>query len=148
MTCIKPIHMALNTYLNFNGNCATAFAQYKEIFGGEYTTFMTFGDMPGEQPMSEADKAKIMHVSLGIGGGHLMGSDMPASMPRATIGDNFSLSYTASSQDEANRIFAALSAGGKVNMPMQQTFWSPWFGMLVDRYGIQWMIATEKQPQG
>ncbi|MBS1624784.1 MAG: VOC family protein [Bacteroidetes bacterium] len=135
--------MALNTYLNFNGNCAEAFAQYKEIFGGEYTTFMTFGDVPGDQPVSEADKGKIMHVSLPIGTGHLMGSDMPGYLPKATIGDNFSLSYGAPSQAEADRIFAALSAGGKVTMPMQKTFWSPWFGMLTDRYGIQWMIAAE-----
>ncbi len=139
--------MALNVYLHFNGNCAAAFAYYKEIFGGEYTTYMTYGEAPGAQPMSDADKARILHVALPLGLNVLMGSDMPGSMPRATIGDNFSLSYTAATQEEASRIFAALSAGGKVNMPMQQTFWSPWFGMLTDRFGIMWMVAAEGQPQ-
>lgn len=139
--------MSLNVYLHFNGNCADAFAFYKEIFGGEYRTYMTYGEAPGAQPMSESDSARVLHVALPMGQSVLLGSDMPGGMPRATIGDNFSISYTAPTQEEASRVYAALSAGGKVNMPMQQTFWSPWFGMLTDRYGIMWMVAAADQPE-
>ena len=139
--------MALNIYLNFNGNCDAAFRFYKEVFGGEFITYMTFGDVPGDQPVSDADKNKLMHVSLAVGTGHLMGSDMPGYLPKATIGDNFSISHSVATQEEADRVYTALSAGGKATMPMQKTFWSPWFGMLTDRFGIQWMIGLEGQPE-
>ena len=138
----------LNPYLNFNGNCEEAFNYYKSVFGGEFVTVMKYGEMPGEQPMSEADKKKLLHVSLPIGKGTtLMGSDMPESMPAVIIGNNFTISVNVDNEAEADKIFDGLAAGGKVSMPMQKTFWSPYFGMCADRFGIQWMVnCNETQP--
>ena len=138
----------LNPYLNFNGNCEEAFNYYKSVFGGEFVTVMKYGEMPGEQPMSEADKKKLMHVSLPIGKGTtLMGSDMPESMPAVIIGNNFTISVNVDNEAEADKIFDGLAAGGKVSMPMQNTFWSPYFGMCADRFGIQWMVNCSETQQ-
>lgn len=135
---------AINPYLNFNGNAEEAFNFYKSVFGGDFATLMRFGDVPSEHQMSETDRAKIMHVALPVGQGNLlMGCDMPEVFGQAKIGNNFSISITAESQQEADRLFNALSAGGKVTMPMDKAFWGSYFGMLVDRYEIQWMVSFD-----
>lgn len=135
----------INPYLNFNGNAAEAFHFYQSVFGGEFAAFTRFKDMPPSPEsgnMSEEDLEKVMHVSLPIGDGYaLMASDVPESSgyPKAQ-GNNVYLSITAESKEEADHLFQGLSAGGEVEMPMQDTFWNAYFGSFVDKFGIRWMI--------
>lgn len=135
---------SVNIYLIFNGNCEEAFDFYKSIFGGTFTYMGRFKDMPPipGKTMSEQEGNRIMHVSLPISKEtSLMGSDSSDEYGHATvIGTNFSVSVNAKSQAEADRIFNALAEGGRVNMPMEKTFWGAYFGMLVDKFGIQWMV--------
>jgi PhnB protein len=135
----------VNIYLNFNGNCREAFDFYKSVLGGEYSYITSFADMPpqeGMPPLSDAEKERIMHVSLPISKETvLMGSDtIPSFGGAVTPGDNFSISLTPDSRDEADRLFAALSEGGKVTMPLEDQFWDSYFGALTDRFGINWMV--------
>ncbi len=133
----------LNVYLNFNGNCEAAFNHYKSVFGGEFATFSRFGDMPSdEQPLPESEANKILHVSLPVGsaGCVLMGSDCPPSFPNGVQGNLFNISITAENKEEADRLFNSLSTGGKVNMPIADTFWGAYFGMFADQFGVQWMV--------
>lgn len=139
----------INPYLNFNGNTEEAFNFYKSIFGGEFTAFQRYGEMPdcgGEAPegkqITEADKNKIMHVSLPIGEGHvLMATDVILSEGQKPVeGNNFSIAVGADSKEEAERIFNGLSDGGKIEMPLCDTFWGAYFGMFEDKFGIQWMV--------
>lgn len=133
-----------NTYLNFNGNCREAFEFYKSVFGGQFMFVGTFGEMPPQEgyTLPEGDRNKIMHISLPIGSSVLMGSDTGAEWaPSFVQGNNFSVSISAQSKEEADRIFTGLSQGGRVTMPMNQTFWGDYFGMLTDQFGINWMMS-------
>lgn len=132
-----------NIYLNFNGNCEEAFSFYKSVFGGDFTYIGRFGEMPGEQnKVSDADKDKIMHVRLPIGTSALMGSDCGSDWaPNFKQGNNFSVSVSADRKEDADSWFNALANGGHVTMPLQTTFWGDYFGMLTDRFGINWMIS-------
>ena len=131
----------INAYLSFNGNCEEAFDFYASVFGDESSTFDRFADTPNAGDMPDREKNKIMHASLSIGQGNvLMGSDVPQSMGQAIIGTNFNLSLQPESEEEATRLFNALSADGTVNMPLQKTFWNATFGMCTDKFGIQWMV--------
>ncbi|MFL9843849.1 VOC family protein [Flavobacterium rhizosphaerae] len=148
---------ALNPYLNFNGNCEEAFTFYKKIFKSEFANFMRFSDVPAGTPMDGCvegepgndDANLIMHVALPIGNNVLMGSDVPGHMPAAITGNNITLSLSPESKEEADRLFAELSEGGKVIMPMDTMFWGDYFGMVADKFGINWMInfSTQHQPQ-
>lgn len=132
---------AVNPYLTFNGTCEEAFNFYKSVFGGEFPYAGKFSDMPSEYPIAESEKNKIMHISLPIGNTVLMGSDAVegfGGVPK--IGDNFSVSINTDSEEEATRIFNGLSAGGKVTMPLDKTFWGALFGMFTDKFGINWMV--------
>lgn len=133
-----------NVYLNFNGNCEEAFEFYRSVFGGEFTYLGRFGDMPPDEQKqtSNADKNKIMHVSLPIGSSVIMGSDTgEAWAPSFVLGNNFSVSVTAESKQEADNIFNGLSRGGMITMPMADTFWGDYFGMCTDAFGVNWMIS-------
>jgi PhnB protein len=133
----------VNAYLTFNGNCEKAFNFYKSVFGGEFITFSRFKDMPPIKGMElpENAKEKMMHVSLPISKETLlMGSDANPMFGEITIGQNISLSVSAESKDEAERLFKALSEGGKITMPIADTFWGAYFGMLTDPYGNIWMV--------
>lgn len=133
-----------NTYLNFNGNCSEAFDFYKSVFGGDFTYKGTFGEMPQSEDYTvpESDKNKVMHVSLPIGSSILMGSDTGGDWaPMFKQGNNFAVSITADSKDEADTLFAGLSAGGQVTMPLENTFWGDYFGMFTDKFGINWMVS-------
>lgn len=140
---------ALNPYLNFDGNCEEAFNFYQAVFGGEFLSKMRFKDTPGEQTadshqMPESEGEKLMHISLPIGHGTvLMGSDRPAAMGPTTIGNNYSISINAESEEEADKLFKGLSAGGQVIMPLEKAFWGAYFGMFTDKFGIQWMVNHE-----
>lgn len=141
----------INPYLTFNGNCEEAFNFYKSIFSGEISFLGRFKDMPPvegqEVPASEGEK--IMHISLPIGKETiLMGSDSSEAFGQTTIvGNNFSISINTDSVGEADRLFNGLSAGGKIIMPMNNTFWGSYFGMFVDKFDIQWMVSYDTDEQ-
>jgi len=136
----------INTYLNFNGNCEEAFNFYRSVFGGEFSSKMRFAEMPSETPgmsLSEADKNRIMHIGLPLGKNNvLMGCDQPEAY-EALPGTNFHLSIDTETKNEASEVFKALSTGGQVTMPLDNTFWGSYFGMLTDKFGIRWMVSYD-----
>jgi PhnB protein len=139
---------SVNPYLGFNGNCAQAFDFYKSVFGGEFATKMTFGDAPPDPQVGADEKGKIMHVALPIGPSTiLMGSDRPASFGVSKATDLFTVSITAESEKEADKLFKGLSAGGTVTMPLSKTFWGAYFGMFVDKFSVQWMVNYQYPPE-
>jgi len=135
----------VNIYLTFNGNCEEAFTFYKSVFGGEFPYIGRFKDMPaGEAPKLKAgEENRIMHVSLPISKETiLMGSDTGGEWaPSYLQGNNFSISITADSKEEAEKLFKGLSSGGAVTMPLAKTFWADSFGTLTDKFGINWMVS-------
>lgn len=138
----------INTYLNFDGNCEAAFLFYQSVFGGEFNFIGRFSEIPAseEYKVPDADKNKIMHVSLPVGDTILMGSDVGGEWsPSFKKGNNYSISITASSKAEALELFEKLSSGGQITMPMADTFWGDFFGMLVDKFGINWMISFNEK---
>ncbi|WP_420150822.1 VOC family protein [Spirosoma sp.] len=139
-----------NTYLHFDGNCEEAFNFYKSVFDGEFNYVGRYEEVPesDDYKVPEKDKNKIMHVSLPIGESILMGSDNLEAYGNSFVkGDNFSVSITAETKEEADRIFNSLSVNGQVTMPMNDTFWGDYFGMLVDKFGIQWMMSYNENQQ-
>ena len=132
---------AINIYLHFNGNCREAFEFYRSVFGGDFSILVTFRDGPGDMGVPENELDDIMHVSYEIGGATLMGSDMPSVFgPPVTQGNNVSISYQPASRKETEDLFARLSDGGTVSMPLQDTFWGAYFGSCTDKFGINWMV--------
>ena len=135
-----------STYLNFVRSTEAAFTFYKSVFGTEFVGGITRHSdvtVPDGQPgPSDADKQLVINVQLPILGGHvLMGTDAPASMGfKLTQGNNVHICLEPDSRAEADALFAALSAGGTAEMPMQEMFWGDYFGTLVDKFGIHWMI--------
>ena len=134
----------INCYLSFDGTCEAAFNFYKSVFGGEFNYIGRYKDMPdSDQSIPDSEKNKIMHVGLPISKETiLLGSDISEIMgsPKLEVGNNFSICINIESEEEAHRIFDALSADGIITMPLEETFWSPLFGMLIDKFGINWMI--------
>ena len=140
--------MHLETYLTFNGNCREAFEFYREVFGGEFSFVSTFADGPPDMGVPEHEKDRILHISLPLGSSVLMGSDTSSVFgPPPEVGDNFSLSVSADSRGQCDELFANLSAGGAVIMPMQDVFWGSYFGQLTDKFGIKWMINFDVTPE-
>lgn len=140
--------IAMNPYLNFNGNSEEAFNFYKSVFGGDFAVVMRFKDNPQCGDMTEDDKNRIMHIALPIdGGGMLMATDALESMgQKLKVGNNFYISLSPTSREEADRIFKGLSDGGKVEMPMSEMFWG-YFGSFTDKFGVQWMLNVgNEQP--
>lgn len=140
--------IAMNPYLNFNGNTEEAFNFYKSVFGGDFAVVMRFGDNPQCGEMSADDKDRIMHIALPIdGGGMLMATDALESMgQKLNVGNNFYISLSPTTRAEADRIFAGLSDGGKVEMAMSEMFWG-YFGSFTDKFGVQWMLNVgNEQP--
>ena len=136
--------MQLNPYLNFDGCCEAAFKFYEKVLGGKIEAMMTHANMP---PSAGAQtppgwKDKIMHVRLVAGDNVLMGSDAPPDHFEKPQG--MSVSIQVDDPKEAERIYAALADNGTVRMAIQETFWAVRFGMLVDRFGIPWMINCER----
>jgi len=135
-----------STYVNFMGNTEEAFNFYKKCFNSEFTgPIHRMGDVPpgpGMPALKDNEKNMIMHIELPITGGHmLMGTDMLESMGhKLELGNNFSINLEPDTRAEADRLFAALSEGGKVGMPMMDMFWGSYFGSFVDKYGVRWMI--------
>jgi len=140
---------AVNVYLNFMGNTEEAFNFYKSVFGGEFSMFQRFSDTPHGDQMPEADRSKIMHVTLPIGGGTvIMGTDALESQGhKLTTGTNFSIAIAPETLEEATKLFNGLAEGGIVGMPMEKMFWGAYFGQLTDKFGIQWMVNYYDGPQ-
>lgn len=134
--------MQLHTYLNFDGRCLEAFTFYEQHLGGSITTVMTHADQPGDPRVPAEWRDKILYAALSIAGTELRGSDVPGAQPMRSA----YLNLGVDSIGEAERIYAGLSEGGQVFMPMEETFFAHRFGMLRDRFGVSWMIMCQKQP--
>jgi PhnB protein len=137
--------MKLTSYLMFNGQCETAFKFYEKCLGGKITDIMTYSQSPEPAMMDGIPPEwhnKIMHVGLKIGDQELMGSDSPPKYHEDPQG--FSVTINLNDPAEAERIFHTLAENGTVKMPLQQTFWAYRFGMLVDQFGIPWMINCDQ----
>jgi PhnB protein len=141
--------LKINPYLNFAGNTEDAFKFYKSVFGGEFAMLQRFKDTPEAGRVPEKEKEMIMHVSLPVGNGTtLMGTDALESMGHTLqVGNNIQLSIETESKNEVDKIFKGLSAGGKVTMPLADTFWGAYFGMVTDKFGVQWMVSYTKPEQ-
>jgi PhnB protein len=137
---------SVSTYLNFPGNTEEAFNFYKTVFQSEFAgEIMRFGSVPptpDQPPMPEAMKNLVMHVSLPIlGGVHiLMATDSPESMGELVFGNNCNIMLSPDTRAETKRLFDALSAGGKVEMALQDMFWGDYYGSCTDKFGVQWMF--------
>ena len=140
---------ATDPYLHFQGNAEEAMNFYKVVFGGQYTIFQRFGDFPGAERMEAAEREKIMHASLQIGATvFIRATDIVPSMRQEILfGNNYHICLQAESEEEADRVFDALSADGLMHMPMNRTFWGAYFGMCRDKYGVQWMINYQAEGQ-
>jgi PhnB protein len=136
------------TFLNFDGNCREAMEFYKRCFDAELF-LLPYSEAPGDLPwVTEETKDRIMHSTLTKGSlTILMAADTISGRPFQQ-GDNFSVTISCESLQEIDAQFAALGESGKITMPLQQTFWSPSFGMLTDRFGIKWMLNLVQPPQG
>jgi PhnB protein len=133
----------LHSYLNFAGNSEEAFAFYKSVFGGEFSSLVRFKDLPIEGvAIPKEDEDKIMHIALPIGEDHiLMASDALESLGQQLVqGNNVYVSVHPDSREEADRIFNALSGGAEIEMPIGDQVWGDYFGSLRDKFGIMWMV--------
>jgi len=130
----------ISPHINFNGNAEEAFTFYKSVFGGEFAKIIRYKDLTGpEFPVPEKKADKIMHIVLPVGNNALMGNDVPEGMGPTNENENRSKIYiNAESKEEAARLFTGLSAGGQIEVPMEESF-----GMFRDRYGIEWIVSFE-----
>jgi PhnB protein len=136
---------ALNITILFNGQAEAAFNFYKSVFGGEFVNFQRMKDIPGAPEMPAATAQQMLHVALPVKNIILMGMDVPEVRPPAVIGTNFMVTIDTESEEETTTLFNGLAAGGNVMMPLAKQFWSDYFGMVTDKFGIQWMIGYTKQ---
>jgi len=133
--------MRLTTHLTFAGDCEAAFSFYQRELGGTDLALFRYGDAPGTEPPSPDWRDKIVHASLTLGGALLAGADVRAQDYHAPRG--FYLLLGIRELAKAERVFHLLSEGGVVHLPLQKTFWSPCFGVVVDRFGIPWEVSAE-----
>ncbi|MFL5746090.1 MAG: VOC family protein [Niastella sp.] len=136
----------INPYIHFNGNAEEAFTFYRSVFGGEFAKIMRYKDLSSpEYPVAENDANRLMHIALPIGKSNvLMGSDVLEIMGQVTENDNRNtISITAESREEADKLFNGLAEGGKIEMPITDGPFGSYFGMFADKYGIQWMVAFD-----
>jgi PhnB protein len=134
--------MQVQSYLFFNGRCEEAIEFYKNTLGAKVETLMRFKEAPGDHKCSPGTEEKVMHSCLRIGETAVMASDGMAQGKPEFKG--FSLTINAKDKAEADRLFGALSDGGQVHQPLVETFFSPRFGMLADKFGVGWMVMIEK----
>lgn len=131
--------MQMNVHLNFQGNCEEAFDFYKKVFGAKNAFAMKYGEAPQGMPIPPNWKDKIIHTSIPLGEGRLMGCDAPPDRS-APIG-GFQVCVESKDEAEVKRIYDALKEGGSIQMPLSPTFWSPLFGMCTDKFGVAWMVG-------
>ena len=134
--------LKLTPYLSFDGHCEQAFKLYEQCLGGKITFMQTYGDSPMAEQTPTEWRKRVMHATLSVGDQLLQGSDSPPGLYQKPQG--FSIAIALSDATEAERIFKALSEDGKVQMPLEETFWALRFGYLIDRFGVPWMINCEK----
>ena len=134
--------MQVQSYLFFNGRCEEAIEFYKNTLGAKVEMLMRFKEAPGDHKCSPGTEEKVMHSCLRIGETAVMASDGMAQGKPEFKG--FSLTINAKDRAEADRLFGALSDGGQVHQPLIETFFSPRFGMLADKFGVGWMVMVEK----
>ena len=132
--------MKMSVHLQFGGNCKDAFEFYSKVFKTDNPFSMTYGQAPAGAPVPPGWGDKVMHTSIPLGGGQLMGCDAPPDRAKPLGG--FQVCVEEKDQAEVKRIFDALSDGATVSMPLQKTFWSPMFGMLTDKFGVGWMLSV------
>jgi PhnB protein len=133
----------INPHINFNGNAEEAFTFYKSVFGGEFAKIIRFKDIASSEfPVAKKEENKIMHIALPIGKCNmLLANDVPEIMGRTNENENRSkISIMAESKEEAYKLFNGLSAGGQVEMPIEESPSGSYFGMFRDKYGIEWMV--------
>ena len=131
--------MRMSVHLNFQGNCADAFAFYAKVFKVNDPFQTTYSDAPGGSPVPPDWKDKVMHASIPLGDGLLMGCDAPPGRS-APLG-GFQVCAESKDEAEVKRVYGALQEGGSVQMPLAPTFWSPLFGMCTDKFGVGWMVG-------
>ncbi len=138
--------MKLNTYVNFAGVCAEAFRYYEKHLGARIGMMMTHGQAPDQSRVKPEWKDAVLHGRITIGGEDLMAADIPNAEPMRSA----YLTLSMESDAEAERVFSALSDGGRILMPMEETFFASRFGQVRDRFGVNWMILHERpmQPGG
>lgn len=141
---------SINPHINFNGNAEEAFNFYKSVFGGTFSKVVRFKDLASaEIPVAENEANKIMHIALPIGKSMLMANDVPEVLGRTNENENRSkIVIHAESKAEADKIFNGLSVGGQIEMPISDSPWNTYFGMLRDKYGIEWMVEFDPNHQG
>ena len=132
--------MKLNTYVNFAGKCAEAFRYYEQHLGGQVGMMMTHGQLPDQTRINPDWKDAVLHARITIGGTDLLGADIPGAEPMRSA----YLTLGVTSDSEAERIYAALGAGGRVLMRMEETFFASRFGQVQDRFGMNWMIIHQR----
>lgn len=139
--------LQINPHINFNGNTEEAFIFYQSIFGGNFSKIIRFKDLASEEmPIPEHEAEKIMHISLPIGNSVLMANDVPEFMGRTNENENRSkIVLNTVSKEEATVFFNGLSKDGQIEMPISESPWNTYFGMLRDKYGIEWMIEFDEK---
>ena len=137
----------INPHINFNGNAEEAFNFYKLVFGGEFAKIIRFKDISSpEYPVAETEANKIMHIALPIGKNVLIGNDVPGFMGKVNENENRSkISVSAESREEADKLFNGLSAGGNIEVPLESSPGSSYFGMFRDKFGIEWIVDFSSQ---
>lgn len=135
---------AINITIMFDGKAEAAFTFYRSIFGGGFSNFQRMKDMPGAAPMPADEAEKILHVALPVGNSVIMGMDMPKGRGTVNAGNNFMVTLDTSSEEETTRVCNSLAEGGFVMMPVAHQFWGAFFGMVTDKFGIQWMLSYVK----
>lgn len=133
--------MQFSPYLNFNGNCKEAFEFYAQVLGGEIIALMTFAEAPPEADVSPDAKDQVMHAQLKVGDMIIMASDAPRTFQPA---QGMHITIGVDTPGEAERIYKALSEGGEISMPMEETFWARRFAVFKDRFGTPWMVNCDK----
>ena len=137
---------AINPWINFNGNAEEAFTFYRSVFGGEFKKIVRLKDIASDEfPVAPEDANKLMHIALPIGKNNvLIANDVPAFLGRVDENENRSkIAVSADSREEAGKIFNGLSAGGTVEMPMDDSPWGTYAGMFRDKYGIEWIVEFD-----
>jgi PhnB protein len=135
--------MELNAYVSFKGDCEEAFECYEEVLGAKRGLIFRYADSPMADVVPGGWETKVMHGSVTIGGQRLEGADVPPERYEAPKG--FSLSINVPTAGEAERLFKQLAEEGRVVYPIEKTFWSERFGMVIDRFGVPWMINCENR---
>lgn len=139
--------MTTNLHLVFDGNCDAAFTFYETVFGTRRIMTMRYSDAPpGDYTIADDMKDRVMHTALPVGSMTLMGADAPPG--RGGPFSAFDISLDDPDESKIKRLFAALSEGGSIAMPLAPTFWTPLFGMCQDRFGVDWMLSVPGPPSG